>query len=142
MSKHPLEPVPAVLYVREQIGGPVTAIRMSDLTVARHAARHLPQPAWATAATKDGGKAMTTLKLGGGTKAVPFNAPPDASYLGFHAFPSGGSFEVWEANTMSPVVEPGFYWWPCHPGCLPDSDEPNGPFTSAKDAYDDARGGP
>lgn len=35
--------------------------------------------------------------------------------------------------------EPGFYWWPCLPGCLPDSDA-FGPFARPDDAYMNARG--
>ena len=35
-------------------------------------------------------------------------------------------------------LEPGFYWWPCFPGCLPDSD-PIGPFDSEEEAIADAR---
>ncbi len=32
---------------------------------------------------------------------------------------------------------PGWYWWACFPGCLPDSD-PVGPFTSEAEASTDA----
>lgn len=32
----------------------------------------------------------------------------------------------------------GFFWWLCHPGCLPDS-EPMGPFDSVEKALEDAR---
>lgn len=35
-------------------------------------------------------------------------------------------------------TEPGWYWWPCFPGCLPDSD-PVGPFATEADALADAR---
>ena len=43
-----------------------------------------------------------------------------------------GSFEVFE--------EQGFYWWPCFPGCLPDTDDdPIGPFTSYDAAFQDAQ---
>ena len=43
-----------------------------------------------------------------------------------------GSFEFFE--------EKGFYWWPCFPGCLPDTDEdPTGPFTSYDAAFQDAQ---
>lgn len=31
----------------------------------------------------------------------------------------------------------GYYWWPCSPGCLPDSD-PIGPFKTYRDALLDA----
>ena len=34
----------------------------------------------------------------------------------------------------------GFYWWPCFPGCLPDTeDDPTGPFTSYDAAFQDAQ---
>lgn len=39
-----------------------------------------------------------------------------------------------------PVTEPGWYWWACFPGCLPDS-EPCGPFASEAEALADAREG-
>lgn len=72
--------------------------------------------------------------------------------LGFHPFPSGGSFEIfWDSEDLNPYdgqprnfdsegnpVAPGFYWWPCHPGCLPDG-EPQGPFATAAEAWADAR---
>lgn len=35
-------------------------------------------------------------------------------------------------------MSPGWYWWPCFPGCLPDG-EAMGPFSSSRDARDDAR---
>lgn len=33
---------------------------------------------------------------------------------------------------------PGWYWWPCFPGCLPDSDA-IGPFATEAKALEDAR---
>lgn len=33
---------------------------------------------------------------------------------------------------------PGWYWWPCFPGCLPDG-EPIGPFDSQADAIASAQ---
>jgi hypothetical protein len=33
---------------------------------------------------------------------------------------------------------PGWYWWYCHPGCLPDS-EPCGPYRTEQEAYAAAR---
>ncbi len=33
---------------------------------------------------------------------------------------------------------PGFYYWYCLPGCLPDS-EPIGPFTTAEEAIESMR---
>jgi len=41
-----------------------------------------------------------------------------------------GSFEIYETDE-------GFFWHACHPGCLPDG-EPEGPFSDASDAYEDA----
>lgn len=35
---------------------------------------------------------------------------------------------------------PGWYWWSCFPGCLPDS-EPVGPFATEAEALADAREG-
>lgn len=36
------------------------------------------------------------------------------------------------------VLEPGFYWWSCFPGCMPDSG-PIGPFTTSAKALASAR---
>ena len=67
---------------------------------------------------------------------------------------SFGSFEVFEDGPDIPEfgTEPGnfdsngeptkegFYWWPCFPGCLPDTeDDPTGPFTSYDAAFQDAQ---
>ena len=35
-------------------------------------------------------------------------------------------------------TEPGWYYWYCLPGCMPDS-EPFGPFMTEEEALDDAR---
>lgn len=43
-----------------------------------------------------------------------------------------GSFEVWHLPT-------GWYWWSCFPGCMPDSETPNGPFITEQEAIDDAQ---
>ena len=52
-----------------------------------------------------------------------------------------GSFEVFEGGDYE-TDEPGWYWWPCFPGCLPDGDpdgDPVGPFDSEAEAVADAR---
>jgi hypothetical protein len=36
--------------------------------------------------------------------------------------------------------EPGWYWWSCFPGCIPDG-EPSGPFESEEKAIEDLREG-
>jgi hypothetical protein len=35
-------------------------------------------------------------------------------------------------------MEPGWYWWACFPGCMPDGD-PYGPYGSEEEALADAR---
>lgn len=35
-------------------------------------------------------------------------------------------------------VQPGWYWWACFPGCMPDS-EPMGPFETEAEALADAQ---
>ena len=37
------------------------------------------------------------------------------------------------------VPDPGWYWWACFPGCLPDSEFPNGPFATEAEAIADAQ---
>lgn len=71
---------------------------------------------------------------------------------GFHQFHTEnqqlpyGSFEVfWNepklyGECLDPdddPVKPGWYWWSCYPGCLPDS-EPSGPFAYSQQAHEDA----
>ena len=36
------------------------------------------------------------------------------------------------------IVEAGWYWWACFPGCIPDG-EPIGPFVTDEDAIADAQ---
>ena len=62
-----------------------------------------------------------------------------------------GSFEVFYhdgkrvaaddcwADEDGNVLPAGFYWWACFPGCMPDSEFPNGPFESEADAIANAR---
>lgn len=52
-----------------------------------------------------------------------------------------GSFEVFYDVPMLTLtgkeVNPGWYWWPCFPGCVPDG-EAIGPFDSEAAALADA----
>lgn len=54
-----------------------------------------------------------------------------------------GSCEVFEVvsgdhpSGSGETLEPGWYWWACFPGCLPDGD-PVGPFETEEDACEDA----
>ena len=58
------------------------------------------------------------------------HALPDAEV--FHSLDYRAEHGAW-------LPEPGFYWWPCFPGCLPDGD-PIGPFETEDEAIRDARG--
>ena len=53
-----------------------------------------------------------------------------------------GSFEVFfdikQLTLTGKEVGVGFYWWPCFPGCIPDSD-PIGPFETEEEAIRDAQ---
>lgn len=46
---------------------------------------------------------------------------------------------VTDGGPAASSLGPGWFWWPCQPGCLPDG-EPNGPFDSSIEAYLDAQG--
>jgi hypothetical protein len=74
--------------------------------------------------------------------------------MAYHAFKSDdgseyGSFEVFYDNadvvngharnfdSDGEPVEAGWYWWPCFPGCMPESDA-IGPFATEAEAIADA----
>lgn len=95
--------------------------------------------------------ALADLKRNGGIKVI---APPrmdsiTCTFMGYHQFinPLGepyGMFEVFHhdgetKDWIGVSSMPGYYWWACMPGCMPDSD-PNGPFPTAEGAYLDAIG--
>ena len=44
------------------------------------------------------------------------------------------------AESGDEALDPGWYWWSCSPGCLPDSD-PIGPFETEAEALADAQEG-
>lgn len=48
-----------------------------------------------------------------------------------------GDFEINHLKMLHSYEKPGWYWWYCHPGCLPDS-EPYGPYISAQAAQEAA----
>lgn len=49
---------------------------------------------------------------------------------------SGGCYEVYEIPGQFPDgLAPGWYWWVCWPGCLPDGDAV-GPFATEQMAID------
>lgn len=57
-----------------------------------------------------------------------------------HALPNVEVFRMY-GDQYAPngePYEPGWYYWFCFPGCLPDS-EPMGPFESYEEALDDAQ---
>jgi len=52
-----------------------------------------------------------------------------------------GGFEVFRVmrhDSIELELAPGFYWWACFPGCLPDGD-PCGPFFTEAEAIADAQ---
>jgi len=59
-----------------------------------------------------------------------------------YALPDVEVFEVPADYDLEPdesgPYEPGWYYWYCSPGCLPDSD-PYGPFGTEAEALEDAR---
>lgn len=55
-----------------------------------------------------------------------------------HSLPDIEVFHEDILNDEDQVCETGWYWWPCLPGCLPDS-EPHGPFATELEALTDAR---
>lgn len=77
------------------------------------------------------------------------------SKSGFHSFLTVdgtpfGSFEIFWNGALATATtnqfgeeelfEPGWYWWACFPGCLPESDA-IGPFESSEEAYKNATEG-
>lgn len=73
----------------------------------------------------------------------------DKEFAGYHKFRGDdgseyGSFEVFQETERcmagEDTVEPGWYWWSCFPGCLPDGEQ-HGPFPTAEGAYLDAMEG-
>ena len=73
------------------------------------------------------------------------------SQSGYHRFHTEetqepyGSLEVFWSDDRQMVVTddegerrgPGWYWWACFPGCIPDG-EPSGPFATSRQARKDA----
>jgi hypothetical protein len=62
--------------------------------------------------------------------------------IDLHAFDKLAGIEVFYSSNGIVAEDgtytgPGFYWWSCQPGCLPDGDA-NGPFETRVDAARDA----
>lgn len=60
------------------------------------------------------------------------------SFEVFYADAGGVSLLSFDSPQARATVGPGWYWWPCFPGCLPDG-EASGPFATEQEAIDDAR---
>lgn len=74
-----------------------------------------------------------------------FSGDADDSHVGHHKWNTHGWFEVFYVNAQHvqhsvPPTEPGYYWWPCSPGCLPDGD-PCGPHRTSAEAHREAMEG-
>lgn len=60
-------------------------------------------------------------------------------HAGYHAFADDNGNDFGQFEVFWHHDETGWYWWPCFPGCMPDSDsDPIGPFPASADAYRDA----
>lgn len=64
-----------------------------------------------------------------------------------HALPNAETFYIDEhaaklagerPELEGEMTEPGWYYWYCFPGCMPDS-TPMGPYASEQEAIDDCR---
>jgi hypothetical protein len=71
------------------------------------------------------------------SRASDPHALPDIEV--FHMDKTDIAEEQW-INDDGELHEPGWYWWSCFPGCLPDGD-PCGPFETEAAALADARSG-
>ena len=60
----------------------------------------------------------------------------DDLFAGLEVFKVPEDYEI--KNEDGELIESGWYYWFCFPGCLPDSD-PYGPFDSEEEALEDAR---
>jgi hypothetical protein len=59
-------------------------------------------------------------------------------YGSFEVFALDGSVNDDLTQDDGTPYAPGWYWWACFPGCLPDNDEPIGPFDTAEAAFQNA----
>lgn len=67
-------------------------------------------------------------------------ALPDVEVFEVWTDPDGTRHNDFETDDMEEPCDDGWYWWPCFPGCLPDSD-PIGPFDTEEEALADAQEG-
>ena len=67
-----------------------------------------------------------------------FKTETGDEYGSFEVFALDGSINDDVLDDDGCPMEPGWYWWACFPGCLPDS-EPNGPFKTEAEAISDAQ---
>lgn len=42
---------------------------------------------------------------------------------------------LWQDGSKPDITSPGWYWWACCPGCLPDG-EPQGPYETEAEAIE------
>ncbi len=55
----------------------------------------------------------------------------------FYRTEADNAADGWFGDCGEPLA-PGWYWWTCLPGCMPDSD-PMGPFETEQEAIDNAQ---
>lgn len=66
-----------------------------------------------------------------------FHNEDGETYGSFEVFWVEGSATRWWDDELDEPMRPGWYWWACFPGCVPDG-EPSGPFANSRDAMYDA----
>jgi hypothetical protein len=77
---------------------------------------------------------MTQIYFNPKRESDPY-ALPDGEVF-YHDSSVNTIFENGESSHFG--MPTGWYWWPCYPGCLPDS-PPQGPFATEAEAIKDAQ---
>jgi hypothetical protein len=71
-----------------------------------------------------------------GERAAQLPVVPEDLYGSFEIFwDDGDNGRNFDGDGQ--LVKPGWYWWACFPGCMPDG-EPMGPFADSRQALQDA----
>jgi hypothetical protein len=68
------------------------------------------------------------------------HALPDVEVFGVSQMEANYSLANTDHADEHTITEPGWYWWTCFPGCLPDG-PPIGPYETEREALLDAQNG-
>jgi hypothetical protein len=69
------------------------------------------------------------------------HALPNVEVFGVSQLEVNFNLENLDHADENTITEAGWYWQSGFPGCLPDSDQPSGPFATEAEAIADAQGG-